>query len=198
MAQNVQYSGSSAISFICENAQCTLPELLEALGKSVDNGGHAPFDIDFILVNQSSSQAMDAPTYACNVSLPPLGPNPGQEACDCSDCPSVCLQPDFPQPDTPILVFGVPLPWLICGGVFGVLLVVFVAIEASSCCRCSRRHEHTEGEEDTELLISTSSGDDHHASWRQRLGAALDSALLKVSTPLSFLVLCHLDYFWLY
>lgn len=79
---------------------------MEALGKSVDNGGQAPFDIDFIMVDQPSDQAMDAPTYACDMRLPPLGPNPGQEACDCSDCPPTCPRPDFPQPNTAILVFG--------------------------------------------------------------------------------------------
>uniref|UniRef100_A0A0R3W6D3 SSD domain-containing protein n=1 Tax=Taenia asiatica TaxID=60517 RepID=A0A0R3W6D3_TAEAS len=186
---NVQYSGAPAISIICEDAQCTLPKLMEALGKSVDNGGQAPFDIDFVLVDQPSNQAMDAPTYACDMRLPPLGPNPGQEACDCSDCPTTCVQPDFPQPNTPILVFGVPLSWLISGGVFAVLLVVFVAIEASGCCRGSlRRRQRAEGEGDTELLISTPSSDDYRATWRERLGAAVDSALFKGFSRLGLLI----------
>ncbi|KAL5104238.1 NPC intracellular cholesterol transporter 1 [Taenia crassiceps] len=186
---NVQFSGSPAISVICGDAQCTLPKLLKALGTSVNNGGRAPFDIDFILVDQPSGQAMDAPTYACDMPLPPLGPNPGQEACDCSDCPPACLQPDFPQPDTPILVFGVPLPWLISVGVFTVLLIAFVAVEASGCCRRSRlRHQRGEGEEDTELLISTPSSDDHHMTWRERLGAAVDSALFKGFSRLGLLI----------
>ncbi|KAL5968169.1 NPC intracellular cholesterol transporter 1, partial [Taenia solium] len=186
---NVQYSGAPAISIICEDAQCTLPKLMEALGKSVDNGGQAPFDIDFALVDQPSNQAMDAPTYACDMRLPPLGPNPGQEACDCSDCPATCVQPDFPQPDTPILVFGVPLSWLISGGVFAILLVVFIAIEASSCCRGSlRRRQRAEGEGDTELLISTPSSDDYRATWRERLGAAVDSALFKGFSRLGLLI----------
>lgn len=84
-------------------------------------------------------------------------------------------------PSLSFLVSGVPLPWLISGGVFAVLLVVFVAIEASGCCRGSRRrHQRAEGEEDTELLISTPSSDDQHATWRERLGAAVDLALFKV------------------
>nr|CDS20424.1 Niemann Pick C1 protein [Echinococcus granulosus] len=185
---NVQFSGSPAISIICGDTQCTLPKLMEALGTSTDNGGRAPFDIDFTLVGQPSSQAMDAPTYACDARLPPLGPNPGQEACDCSDCPPACLEPDFPQPDTPIFVFGAPLPWLISGGVFAVLLLSFIGIEASRYCRTPQRHQHAGSEGDTELLISTPSSDDHHAIWRERLGGAVDLALFKGFARLGLLI----------
>lgn len=72
----------------------------------MENDGHAPFDIDFLLVNSAKGGAMDANTYACNEKLPPLGPNKYESACSCSDCSSACVKPDFPPSEKPILVFG--------------------------------------------------------------------------------------------
>lgn len=87
--------------------KCTLPKLLMALGTSVEHGGQAPFDINFVLTDGSSTgDAMNATIYACDQPLPPLGPNSAEKACACSDCETACLKPDFPQPDVPVLVFG--------------------------------------------------------------------------------------------
>ncbi|VDL60014.1 unnamed protein product [Hymenolepis diminuta] len=155
--KGVQFSGSPAITVICGDSECTLPKLLNALGTSTENGGQAPFDINFVLVDASKdTKAMNAKTYACNQSLPPLGPNKEESACSCSDCASACFTPDFPPSGKPILLFGIPIGYLIAGGVFTVLLLIFLVVEGVQCCQeCCQRRAGQRGGEDTELLIST-------------------------------------------
>lgn len=79
-------------------------------------------------------------------------------------------------------IIGLPIGYLIAGGVFTVLLLIFVVVEGVQCCQecCQRRAGQREGE-DTELLISTPViEEEQHVSWREKLGASLDAGLYKV------------------
>ncbi|VDN43909.1 unnamed protein product, partial [Dibothriocephalus latus] len=41
-----------AIDTICEDTECTASKLLAALGRSIQDGGQAPFSINFTMVDE--------------------------------------------------------------------------------------------------------------------------------------------------
>uniref|UniRef100_A0A5K3F8N3 SSD domain-containing protein n=1 Tax=Mesocestoides corti TaxID=53468 RepID=A0A5K3F8N3_MESCO len=191
---NVQFGGTRAISIICDSSDCNAEKLLKALGKSKGSGGLAPFGINFTLVqNQLHYSPMNAPTYACNMSLPALGPNPSQSACACSDCPAACPPPDFPTPDKQIYVFGFPLSWLLVAVLFVVGFSAFTVWQVF-VCRRNRRLAHEASRGDTELLISTPTAEASaakRANWQRQLGAAVDRALFKAFSRLGLVIAQH-------
>ncbi len=178
-----------AITAICGDSDCDAVKLLTAIGRSVDDGGQAPFGINFTLAPATPpSDAMNAPIHACNKALPPIGPNPGQEACTCSDCQDACFQPDFPTPYEPIYVLGVPLSWLIIGCLLAFIILAFLAYNIYACVKMRRSADEAG---DTELLISTPGDDQGMATWQTRLGAAVDRGLSRAFSRLGYVIAQH-------
>ncbi|VDL86808.1 unnamed protein product [Schistocephalus solidus] len=106
---SVQFGGMPAINTICEDVECTPSKLLAALGRSVQNGGQAPFSINFTMTDESvppSFTPMDAPVYTCDKAVPPSGIDSGGPACSCSDCEAACSYPTPPKPVEPYTILG--------------------------------------------------------------------------------------------
>lgn len=122
--KNVQglASGKLMIELMCGpwGRECTGTRWLEFIGKSIDNGGQSPFQMNYVFHNDDEDESallakdgsiispLKPVTYSCSQK-----PSPRDLPCSCSDCLETCerkiLPPSvriLPEDSPPVEIFG--------------------------------------------------------------------------------------------
>ena len=93
--------GSYIMDLMCGrwgSKKCNGFRWLEFMGQSIDNGGHAPFQINYIFSNEPTVNMKGKDMHPLNVTaIACMDAPPGEMACSCSDCEQSCKVENPPQ-----------------------------------------------------------------------------------------------------
>ena len=101
---------------------------LEFMGQSSENGGHAPFQINYIFSNENRLAVNGKDMFPLNVTAMSCAEAPeGEQKCSCSDCQQSCRvenPPQLPLRSPPTTIFNM-------SATTGAALILYLIIAAS-------------------------------------------------------------------
>ncbi len=110
------------------SSQCNGFRWLEYMGLSSENGGHAPFQINYVFTNENSLIVDENMIYPLNVNAISCSETPpGEESCTCRDCEPLCKienPPNLPLKSEPTVILNM-------SGTTAAALILYIIIATS-------------------------------------------------------------------
>ncbi len=123
--------GTYVMDLMCGNwgsSECNGFRWLEFMGMSSENGGHAPFQINYVFTNEKSLIVEEKTIYPLNVSAMSCSETPpGEESCACRDCKPLCKidnPPQLPLKSQPTVILNM-------SGTTAAALILYIIIATS-------------------------------------------------------------------